>query len=118
MSRSKSGSNSRRKEQKLFRRAKGFWGSHKNVKKVAKETVIHALDHSFHDRRTRARNFRRLWITRINAACRINEITYSVFINGLKLAGVELNRKALAELAVNEPAAFANIVEVAKKQLA
>ena len=118
MSRSKSGSNSRRKEQKLFRRSKGFWGAHRNVKKVAKEAVIHALDHSYHDRRVRGREFRRLWITRINAACRLNEITYSVFMNGLKKAGIELNRKALADIAVRDPKAFTGIVEVAKKQLA
>lgn len=118
MPRSKSGSNSRRKEQKLFRRAKGFWGKHKNVKKVAKETVIHALDHSYHDRRVRAREFRTLWIARINAACRINGLSYSVFMHGLKLAGIDLNRKALADIAVKDAAGFAGIVEMAKKQLA
>lgn len=115
MPRSKSGSNSRRKEQKLFRRAKGFWGKHKNVKKVAKETVIHALDHSYHDRRVRAREFRTLWIARINAACRLNEITYSVFMHCLKKAGVEINRKALADIAVRDPQGFTGIVDIAKK---
>jgi large subunit ribosomal protein L20 len=118
MPRSKSGSNARRKEQKVFRRAKGFWGSHKNVKKVAKETVIHALDHSYHDRRARGREFRRLWITRINAACRLNEITYSVFMHGIKKAGIELNRKALADIAVRDPQSFTEIVELAKQQVA
>jgi large subunit ribosomal protein L20 len=117
MSRSKSASNARRKEQKLFRRAKGFWGKHKNVKKVAKETVIHALDHSYHDRRARSREFRTLWITRINAACRLNEITYSVFMHGLKKAGIELNRKALADIAVRDPKGFTGIVELAKNQI-
>lgn len=118
MPRSKSGSNARRKEQKLFKRAKGFWGKHKNVKKVAKETVIHALDHSFHDRRARSRDFRSLWITRINAACRLNEISYSVFIHGLKKAGIDLNRKALADIAVKDPQGFSGIVEIAKSQVA
>jgi len=118
MSRSKSGSNSRRKEKKLFQRARGFWGSHNSVKKVAKQTVIHALDHSFDDRRIRAREFRRLWITRINAACRISEISYSVFMFGLKKAGIDLNRKALADIAVKDPQAFAEIVAVARKQVA
>jgi large subunit ribosomal protein L20 len=118
MPRSKSGSNARRKEQKLFKRAKGFWGKHKNVKKVAKETVIHALDHSFHDRRARSRDFRSLWITRINAACRLNDITYSVFVHGLKKAGIELNRKALADIAVRDPQGFSGIVEIAKSQVA
>ena len=117
MSRSKSSSNSRRKEQKLFRRSKGYWGAHRNVKKVAKETVLHALDHSFHDRRARSREFRRLWIARINAACRLNEISYSVFMFGLKKAGIELNRKALADIAVKDAAAFTNIVELAKKKI-
>lgn len=117
MPRSKSASNSRRKEQKLFRRAKGFWGAHRNVKKVAKEAVLHALDHSFHDRRARSREFRRLWIARINAACRLNNISYSVFIHGLKKAGIDLNRKALAEIAVKDPAAFASIAEAAKQQI-
>lgn len=115
MSRSKSSSNARRKEQKLFRRTKGFWGAHNNVKKVAKQAVLHALDHSFSDRRKRAREFRSLWITRINAACRINEMTYSCFICGLKKAGIELNRKVLADLAVRDPQAFTGIVQMAKK---
>ncbi len=118
MPRSKSGSNARRKEQKLFRRTKGFWGAHNNVKKVAKQAVIHALDHAYDDRRKRAREFRRLWIARINAACRLSEISYSVFMFGLKKAGIDLNRKALADIAVKDPQAFAEIVAVARKQVA
>ena len=117
MSRSKSSSNARRKEQKLFQRTKGFWGKHNNVKKIAKQAVIHALDHSYDDRRKRARDFRTLWIARINAACRINEMSYSTFINGLKKSGIELNRKVLAELAVKDANAFAQLVETAKKAL-
>lgn len=118
MSRSKSSSNSRRKEQKLFRRTKGFWAAHNNVKKVAKQAVLHALDHSFHDRRARSREFRRLWIARINAACRLSEMSYSVFMCALKKAGVDLNRKVLADIAVRDPQAFASIVDVARKQVA
>ncbi|KAF1080121.1 MAG: LSU ribosomal protein L20p [Candidatus Rifleibacterium amylolyticum] len=118
MPRSKSGSNARRKEQKLFRRTKGFWGAHNNVKKVAKQAVIHALDHAYDDRRKRAREFRRLWIARINAACRLSEISYSVFMFGLKKAGIDLNRKALADIAVKDPQAFAEIVAVARKEVA
>ncbi|MBU1106769.1 MAG: 50S ribosomal protein L20 [Candidatus Riflebacteria bacterium] len=118
MSRSKSGSNARRKEQKLFRRSKGFWGAHNNVKKVAKQAVLHALDHSYKDRRIRSREFRRLWIARINAACRISEMSYSVFMFGLKKAGVDLNRKVLADIAIKDPQAFADIVAVARKEVA
>lgn len=118
MSRSKSSSNARRKEQKLFRRTKGFWGAHNNVKKVAKQAVLHALDHSFHDRRARSREFRRLWIARINAACRLSDMSYSVFMCSLKKAGIDLNRKVLADIAVRDPQAFAGIVEMAKKQVA
>lgn len=114
MSRSKSSSNSHRKEQKLFKQAKGFWGSRGNVKKVAKEAVLHALDHSYHDRRKRGRDLRALWITRINAACRLNDISYSVFINGLKKAGIGLDRKVLADMAARDPEAFAGVVKVAK----
>ena len=117
MSRSKSSSNARRKEQKLFRFTKGFWGCHNNVKKVAKQAFLHALTHSLVDRRRRAGDFRSLWITRINAACRENEMSYSCFINGLKKAGVNLNRKVLADIAVKDPEAFKGVVEVAKKAL-
>lgn len=117
MPRSKSSTNSRRKEQKLFRLSKGFWGSRRNVKKAAKEAVLHALDHAYHDRRARGRNFRALWIARINAACRLNQISYSVFINGLKKAGIGLDRKVLADMAAKDPKAFTNIVETAKKQI-
>lgn len=115
MPRSKSASNARKKEKKLFQLTKGFWGCHRNVKKVAKQAVLHALDHSYHDRRVRARNFRSLWITRINAACRLHDISYSVFINGLKKAGIGLDRKVLADMAVREPEAFAQVIEMAKK---
>lgn len=117
MSRSKSSSNARRKEKKLFQLSKGYWSCHRNVKKIAKQAVIHALDHSYHDRRARARNFRSLWITRINAACRLHGISYSVFIDSLKKAGIVLDRKVLADMAVREPEAFAQVIATAKQQV-
>lgn len=114
MPRSKSSSNSRRKEKKFFKLAKGFWGCHKNVKKTVKETVHTALYHAYNDRHDRRQNLRSLWIIRINAACRENDITYSVFIGGLKKAGIGLDRKVLADIAIKDPAAFKNIVQMAK----
>ena len=114
MPRSKSGSNSRRKMQKIFRIAKGYWGAHRNVKKTARETVLTALYHAYNDRHDRRQNFRSLWIVRINAACRLHDISYSVFINGLKKAGIGLDRKVLADIAVRDPEAFKNIVQLAK----
>lgn len=117
MPRSKSASNSRRKVKKIFQMAKGYWGGHRNLKKTAKEAVTKALAHAYHDRHTRRQNFRSLWIVRINAACRLNEISYSVFINGLKRAGIGLDRKILADLAVRDPESFKNIVDMAKNCL-
>ena len=117
MPRSKSSSDSRKKEKKLFQLSKGFWGPHRNVKKVAKESVIKALHHAFVDRRHLKQNMRSLWILRINAACRINDISYSVFINGLKKAGIDLNRKVLADMAARDPESFKNVVQMAKNQL-
>lgn len=118
MPRSKSSSNSRRKVKKLFQLAKGYWGAHRNVKKTARETVNKALHHSFTGRHDRRQNMRSLWIMRINAACRQNDISYSVFIGGLKKAGIGLNRKVLADMAVQDPEAFKNIVQMAKGQVA
>lgn len=117
MPRSKSSSNSRKKIKKIFKLAKGFWGAHKNVKKTAREAVLKALHHAYNDRHDRKQNMRSLWIMRINAACRLNNINYSSFINGLKKAGVELNRKILADIAAREPETFKNIVELAKSHL-
>jgi large subunit ribosomal protein L20 len=115
MPRSKSGSNARRKEQKLFRRTKGFWGAHNNVKKVAKQAVIHALDHAYDDRRKRAREFRRLWIARINAGARMNGISYSRLMDGLKKSNIDVNRKMLSEMAIFDQVGFARLCETAKK---
>lgn len=114
MPRSKSSTNSRRKFQKLYRMAKGYWGGHRNIKKTVKETVIKGLKHAYNDRHDRRQNFRSLWIIRINAACRLNDISYSVFINGLKKAGIGLDRKVLADIAVRDPEGFKSIVTMAK----
>ncbi|MBI3038646.1 50S ribosomal protein L20 [bacterium] len=118
MPRSKSSSNSRQKEKKLFRMAKGYWGCHKNVKKVAKEAVLNALYHAYNDRHDKPQKFRSLWIIRINAACREHNVSYSVFINGLKKAGIGLNRKVLADMAVRDPDTFREIVQRATGQKA
>ena len=117
MPRSKSSSNSRRKVKKIFKMAKGFWGGHRRVKKAAREGVIHALQHSFRDRHMKKQDFRSLWIVRINAACRLNEISYSRFIDGLKQSGILLNRKSLADMALRDPAGFTGMVQLVKKQL-
>jgi len=117
MPRSKSSSNSRKKEKKLFRLTKGFWACRGTVKKTAKEGVLNALYHAYNHRHDRRQDFRSLWITRINAACRDNDINYSSFINGLKKAGIGLDRKVLADIAAKDPETFKNIVTFAKNQL-
>ena len=105
-------------KRKLFKRAKGYRGGRRNMLRTVKETLIRAGVFAFRDRRVKKRDFRRLWITRINAACRMRGISYSVFINGLSKAGIELNRKSLSEIAVCDPAGFDAIVESAKEALA
>ncbi|MBF0409542.1 MAG: 50S ribosomal protein L20 [Candidatus Riflebacteria bacterium] len=114
MPRSKSSSNSRKKEKKLYQLSKGYWAGHRNIKKVVKETVVKAFKHAYNDRKDKKQNFRSLWILRINSACRLNDISYSKFMNGLKKAGVNLNRKVLADIAVKDPDGFKSIVQVAK----
>ncbi len=101
----------------MLARAKGYYGAKSRSYRAAKEQVQHSLQYAYRDRRNKKREIRRLWITRINAAARINGMSYSVFMNGLKKAGVELDRKVLADLAVNDAAAFAALTEVAKKAL-
>ncbi len=118
MPRSKSSSNSRRKEKKVFRLAKGFWGGRRKVKKTAKEAVLNALWHAYNHRRDRKQDMRSLWIVRINAACRTHDISYSRFMDGLKKSGIALNRKVLAEMAVNDPEAFKSVVSAAKAKTA
>lgn len=105
---------SRRRRKKILKRAKGFWGGRSRLYHVAKETVIRALAFATRDRKKKKRVFRSLWIIRMNAACRKNGISYSRFIAGLRRSQVHLDRKALAELAVRDPKAFHQLVELAK----
>ena len=104
----------RRRLKKLFKASKGFFGGRKNLIRTATNAVQKARQYQYRDRRVRKRDFRRLWIARINAAARINGISYSQFIHGLSIAGVEVNRKMLADLAVHDPAGFTALVEQAK----
>ncbi len=115
MARVKGGSVTRQRRRKVLRRAKGYFGSKHLLFKTAKEQVLRSLRYSYISRRLIKRDFRKLWIKRINAACRLNDISYSKFMNGLKLAKVDINRKMLSELAINDPEAFKALVEVSKK---
>ena len=105
---------SRRRRKRLLNKAKGYWGRRSKTYKNAKETIEKALQYAYRDRRTRKRDFRRLWITRINAAARLNGLSYSVFMNGLKKNNIDLDRKILAELAVSDPNAFSEIAAQVK----
>lgn len=106
-----------KKRRTVLNRAKGYYGAKSRSYRAAKEQVQHSLQYQYRDRRNKKREVRRLWITRINAAARIDGLSYSVFMNGLKKAGVELDRKVLSDMAINDPEAFASLVEVAKKAL-
>lgn len=117
MARVKRAVNAHKKRRVTLERAEGYRGQRSRLYRKAKEQVTHSLTYSFRDRRARKGEFRRLWIQRINAASRANGLTYNRLIQGLGLAGVEVDRRMLAELAVNEPAGFAALVEVAKKAL-
>lgn len=112
-----SGARNQRKK-KVFRAAKGYFGGRKNLYRVAKDAVEKGWEHAYRDRKKKKRNFRSLWITRINAAAREHDMSYSRFINGLSRSGVELDRKNLADLAVRSPEAFAALVDRAKEGLA
>ena len=118
MARVKRSVHARKKRRVVLDRAKGYYGAKSRSYRSAKEQVQHSLQYAYRDRRTKKRNIRRLWITRINAAARINGMSYSVFMNGLKKAGVELDRKVLADMAVNDAAAFTALTEIAKKAVA
>ena len=118
MPRVKRALNAHKKRRTVLNRAKGYYGAKSRSYRAAKEQVQHSLQYQYRDRRNKKREIRRLWITRINAAARINGMSYSTFMNGLKKAGVELDRKVLADMAVNDPQAFAALVEVSKKALA
>ncbi len=117
MARVKNAVNAHKKRRVVLERAKGYRGQRSRLYRKAKEQVIHSLVYSYRDRRARKGDFRRLWIQRINAGSRANGLTYNRFIQGLGLAGIEVDRRMLAELAVNEPGAFATLVEEAKKAL-
>ena len=114
MARVKGGVVSRKRRKRILKLAKGYYGAKHILFRTAKEQVMNSYYYAYRDRRQKKRDFRKLWITRINAAARMNGISYSVLMNGLKKAGVEVNRKMLADLAVNDAAAFAKLVEVAK----
>lgn len=111
----KRGVNAVKKRRKILKQAKGYFGAKSKLYRTAREQVMKSGQYSYVGRKLKKRNFRALWITRINAACRTNEISYSRFIDGLKKANVTLNRKILADMAVREPEAFAQLVDVAKK---
>ena len=118
MSRVKRGVTARARHKKVLEQAKGYRGRRKNVFRIAKQAVMKAGQYAYRDRRTRKRVFRQLWIARINAASRELGVTYSKFMAGLKKAQIDIDRKVLADLAVNDPAAFGSIVEKVKAQLA
>ena len=117
MTRVKGGTIHRARRKKIMKRAKGYFGSKHRLYRTAKEQVMHSLKYAYRDRRQKKRDFRKLWITRINAACRQNDISYSKFINGLSKAGVTINRKMLSEIAIDNPASFTDLVEIAKSAL-
>ena len=118
MARVKGGLNAKKKHNRVLKLAKGYRGARSKQYRIAKQSVMRALTSSFAGRKERKRQFRQLWIARINAAARMNGLSYSKFMYGLKLAEVEVNRKMLSEMAINDPEGFAALVEVAKSKLA
>ena len=118
MARVKGAMMTRKRRNKVLKLAKGYWGAKSKHFKMANEQVMKSLSYAYTGRRLKKRDFRSLWITRISAACKMNGMNYSTFMNGLKKAGVVLDRKVLADMAVNDPNAFAALVEVAKKAVA
>ncbi|WP_024787681.1 50S ribosomal protein L20 [Lebetimonas sp. JH369] len=117
MMRVKTGTVRRKRHKKILKMAKGFYSGRRKHFRKAKEQIERSLVYAFRDRKQKKRDFRKLWIVRINAACRLNGISYSRFINGLKKAGIELDRKILADLAMNEPETFAAVAQKAKVEL-
>ena len=114
MARVKNGAVTKARHKKVLKEAKGYFGSKHRLYKTAKEQLMHSGQYAFRDRKQKKREFRKLWITRINAACRMNDISYSRFIEGLTKAGVEVNRKMLSEIAINDPKMFSEFVKVAR----
>ncbi len=117
MARVRSSPASRRRKKKWLKAAKGYWGGKHRLYRTARESVMRSWAFAYRDRRRRKGDFRRLWIQRINAACRDRDLNYSSFLNGLKKAGVKVDRKVLSELAVSDGPAFSKLVEVAKEHL-
>ena len=117
MARIKGAMMTRKRRKKTLKLAKGYWGSKSKHFKMAKEQVMKSGNYAFVGRKQKKRDFRSLWITRINAACRAEGVNYSTFMNGLKKSGIELNRKMLSELAISDPNAFSSLVETAKSAL-
>ncbi|MEL7570883.1 MAG: 50S ribosomal protein L20 [Eubacteriaceae bacterium] len=117
MARVKKGLNAKKKHRKVLKLARGYYGGRSKTFRMANEAVIRALRDSYRGRREKKRNYRKLWITRINAAARINDLSYSKFICGLKKAGVEVDRKILADIAMNDAVAFAELAKVAKANI-
>ena len=115
MARVRNGAVTKARHKKVLKEAKGYFGSKHRLYKSAKEQLMHSGQYAFRDRKQKKRDFRKLWITRINAACRQNEISYSRFIEGLNKAGVEINRKMLSEIAINDPKMFTELVKTAKE---
>jgi large subunit ribosomal protein L20 len=118
MARIKGGMNAKKKHNRVLKLAKGYRGARSKQYRVAKQSVMRALTSSFAGRRQRKRQFRQLWIARINAAARMNGLSYSKLMHGLKVAGVEINRKMLSDMAINDPAGFTALTEVAKSKIA
>ena len=118
MARIKGGMNAKKKHNRVLKMAKGYRGARSKQYRVAKQSVMRALTSSYAGRKQRKRQFRQLWIARINAAARINGLSYSKFMYGLKLAGVEMNRKVLADMAINDAKGFAKLAELSKSKLA
>ena len=118
MARAKGAMMTRKRRNKILKMAKGYWGAKSKHFKMANQAVMKSGVYAYVGRKRKKRDFRRLWITRISAACKLNGMNYSTFMNGLKKAGIEMNRKMLAELAVNDKAAFTQLTETAKKALA
>lgn len=118
MPRVKNGVTTKQRHKKILKQAKGYFGSKHRLYKTAKEQLMHSGAYAYRDRKQNKRNFRKLWITRINAACRENNISYSKFIDGLNKAGIEINRKMLSEIAISDSKAFTNLVDLANKALA
>lgn len=117
MPRVKGGTVTRKRRKRILKLAKGYYGAKHLLFKTAKEQVMKSYTYAYRDRRQKKRDFRKLWITRINAAARMNGLSYSVLMNGLKVAGIEINRKMLADLAVNDAQAFTSLAEAAKSAL-